>query len=42
MIGAFHQQQQCVFIDTASLETLPDCELASGGVGLIRYAAFFE
>ena len=46
MIGAFHQPQ-CVFIDTASLETLPDRELASGVAeiikyGLIRDAAFFE
>ena len=46
MIGAFHQPQ-CVFIDTASLETLPDRELASGVAeiikyGLIRDASFFE
>ena len=46
MIGAFHQPQ-CVFIDTATLETLPDRELASGVAeiikyGLIRDASFFE
>ena len=46
MIGAFHQPQ-CVFIDTATLETLPDRELCSGVAeiikyGLIRDAEFFE
>ena len=46
MIGAFHQPN-CVFIDTASLATLPDRELQSGvseiiKYGLIRDAAFFE
>jgi len=46
MIGAFHQPQ-CVFIDTASLDTLPDRELQSGiseviKYGLIRDAEFFE
>ena len=46
MIGSFHQPQ-CVFIDTATLDTLPDRELKSGvseviKYGLIRDAAFFE
>lgn len=46
MIGSFHQPQ-CVFIDTESLETLPDRELHSGiseiiKYGLIRDAEFFE
>ena len=46
MIGAFHQPQ-CVFIDTATLETLPDRELGSGVAeiikyGLIRDADFFQ
>lgn len=46
MIGAFHQPQ-CVFIDTAVLDTLPDRELKSGlsevvKYGLIRDAPFFE
>ena len=46
MIGAFHQPQ-CVFIDTGSLDTLPDRELQSGvseiiKYGLIRDAEFFE
>jgi 3-dehydroquinate synthase len=46
MIGSFHQPQ-CVFIDTESLETLPDRELQSGiseiiKYGLIRDAEFFE
>mmetsp|Transcript_17491 Transcript_17491/g.40655 ORF Transcript_17491/g.40655 Transcript_17491/m.40655 type:complete len:242 (-) Transcript_17491:28-753(-) len=46
MIGAFHQPQ-CVFIDTDSLQTLPDRELQSGiseiiKYGLIRDAEFFE
>lgn len=45
MIGSFHQPQ-CVFIDTASLNTLPDRELKSGiseviKYGLIRDARFF-
>jgi 3-dehydroquinate synthase len=46
MIGAFHQPQ-CVFIDTETLQTLPDRELQSGiseiiKYGLIRDADFFE
>lgn len=46
MIGAFYQPQ-CVLIDTDSLQTLPDRELASGiseivKYGLIRDAALFE
>lgn len=46
MIGAFHQPQ-CVFVDTNTLETLPDRELQSGvseivKYGLIRDADFFE
>jgi 3-dehydroquinate synthase len=46
MVGAFHQPQ-CVFIDTETLETLPDRELQSGiseiiKYGLIRDAEFFE
>ncbi|GMI12569.1 hypothetical protein TrRE_jg13072, partial [Triparma retinervis] len=46
MIGAFHQPQ-CVFIDTNTLDTLPDRELKSGvseiiKYGLIRDAPFFE
>lgn len=46
MIGAFYQPQ-CVLIDTDTLNTLPDRELASGvgeiiKYGLIRDAAFFE
>ncbi|GAX26353.1 3-dehydroquinate synthase [Fistulifera solaris] len=46
MIGAFHQPS-CVFVNTATLETLPDRELQSGiseiiKYGLIRDAALFE
>jgi 3-dehydroquinate synthase len=46
MIGAFYQPQ-CVLVDTDTLSTLPDRELASGiaevtKYGLIRDAAFFE
>lgn len=46
MIGSFYQPQ-CVLIDTDTLNTLPDRELASGvgeiiKYGLIRDAAFFE
>ncbi|CAH9080605.1 unnamed protein product [Cuscuta europaea] len=46
MIGAFYQPQ-CVLIDTDTLNTLPDRELASGlaeviKYGLIRDATFFE
>jgi len=46
MIGAFHQPQ-CVFVDTKTLDTLPDRELKSGiseiiKYGLIRDAPFFE
>ena len=46
MIGAFYQPR-CVLIDTASLDTLPDRELASGiseiiKYGLIRDAPLFE
>ncbi|PHU26928.1 3-dehydroquinate synthase, chloroplastic [Capsicum chinense] len=46
MIGAFYQPQ-CVLIDTDTLNTLPDRELASGlaeviKYGLIRDAEFFE
>lgn len=46
MIGAFHQPD-CVLIDIATLDSLPDRELASGiseiiKYGLIRDAAFFE
>ena len=46
MIGAFYQPR-CVLIDTASLDSLPDRELASGlseiiKYGLIRDAPLFE
>lgn len=46
MIGAFYQPQ-CVLIDTDTLNTLPDRELASGiseiiKYGLIRDAPLFE
>lgn len=46
LIGAFFQPQ-CVLIDTDTLNTLPDRELASGiaevvKYGLIRDANFFE
>ncbi|KAL2988267.1 hypothetical protein AAZX31_11G076700 [Glycine max] len=46
MIGTFYQPQ-CVLIDTDTLNTLPDRELASGlaeviKYGLIRDAEFFE
>jgi len=46
MIGAFHQPQ-CVFVDTESLNTLPNRELQSGiseiiKYGLIRDPDFFE
>ncbi|XP_028762007.1 3-dehydroquinate synthase, chloroplastic-like [Neltuma alba] len=46
LIGAFYQPQ-CVLIDTDTLNTLPDRELASGFAevikyGLIRDAQFFE
>ncbi|OAY77708.1 3-dehydroquinate synthase, chloroplastic [Ananas comosus] len=46
LIGAFYQPQ-CVLVDTDTLNTLPDRELASGiaevvKYGLIRDAAFFE
>ncbi|KAL6528666.1 hypothetical protein OROMI_029311 [Orobanche minor] len=46
LIGAFYQPQ-CVLIDTDTLNTLPDRELASGlaeviKYGLVRDAAFFE
>ncbi|KAK4269821.1 hypothetical protein QN277_022930 [Acacia crassicarpa] len=46
LIGAFYQPQ-CVLIDTDTLNTLPDRELASGfseviKYGLIRDAQFFE
>mmetsp|Transcript_19141 Transcript_19141/g.29011 ORF Transcript_19141/g.29011 Transcript_19141/m.29011 type:complete len:427 (-) Transcript_19141:170-1450(-) len=46
MVGSFHQPQ-CVFIDTTTLDTLPDRELKSGisevvKYGLIRDAPFFE
>jgi 3-dehydroquinate synthase len=46
MIGAFHQPD-CVLIDIATLDSLPDRELASGiseiiKYGLIRDASFFE
>jgi len=36
MVGAFHQPQ-CVFIDTNSLNTLPDRELQSGIAEIIKY-----
>ena len=46
MIGAFYQPQ-CVLIDTETLNTLPDRELASGiseiiKYGLIRDAPLFQ
>lgn len=46
MIGAFYQPR-CVLIDTATLNTLPPRELASGvseivKYGLIRDSEFFE
>lgn len=46
MIGAFYQPQ-CVLVDTDTLNTLRERELASGiaevvKYGLIRDAAFFE
>lgn len=45
MVGSFHQPQ-CVFIDTDTLQSLPDRELCSGiseiiKYGLIRDAEFF-
>ncbi len=36
MIGAFHQPR-CVLIDTATLDTLPDCELSAGLAEVIKY-----
>ncbi|MCG6965877.1 MAG: 3-dehydroquinate synthase [Chromatiaceae bacterium] len=36
MIGAFHQPQ-CVIIDTATLDTLPDRELSAGLAEVIKY-----
>jgi 3-dehydroquinate synthase len=36
MIGAFHQPQ-CVLIDTATLNTLPDRELSAGLAEVIKY-----
>lgn len=36
MIGAFHQPQ-CVLIDTATLDTLPDRELSAGLAEVIKY-----
>jgi len=36
MIGAFHQPQ-CVVIDTATLDTLPDRELSAGLAEVIKY-----
>ena len=36
MVGAFHQPQ-CVFIDTDSLNTLPDRELQSGIAEIVKY-----
>lgn len=36
MIGAFHQPQ-CVFIDTTTLDTLPDRELKSGLSEVVKY-----
>lgn len=46
LIGAFYQPQ-CVVVDTDTLNSLPDRELASGFAevikyGLIRDAEFFE
>jgi 3-dehydroquinate synthase len=46
MVGAFHQPQ-CVFVDTNTLESLPNRELQSGiseiiKYGLIRDKDFFE
>lgn len=46
LIGAFHQPE-CVLVDTHTLNTLPDRELASGVAevikyGLIRDAPFFD
>ena len=46
MVGSFHQPQ-CVFVDTKTLDTLPDRELASGiseimKYGLVRDAPFFD
>lgn len=46
LIGAFYQPQ-CVLVDTDTLNTLPDREMASGlaeviKYGLIRDAEFFE
>jgi len=36
MIGAFHQPQ-CVVVDTATLDTLPDRELSAGLAEVIKY-----
>jgi 3-dehydroquinate synthase len=46
MIGAFHQPQ-CVIVDTATLNTLPDRELSAGLAEVIKYgliddAVFFD
>lgn len=46
MIGAFHQPQ-CVIVDTATLDTLPDRELSAGLAEVIKYgliddADFFD
>jgi len=41
MIGAF-MQPQCVLIDTQSLASLPDRELASGIAEIIKYGLIFD
>ncbi len=41
LIGAFHQPQ-CVLIDTDTLETLPDRELAAGLAEVIKYGAIVD
>ncbi len=41
MIGAFHQPQ-CVVIDTDTLNTLPDTELAAGLAEVIKYGLILD
>ncbi|MGV6816395.1 MAG: 3-dehydroquinate synthase [Thiotrichales bacterium] len=41
MIGAFHQPQ-CVIIDTKTLNTLPDSELAAGIAEIIKYGIIID
>ena len=41
MIGAFYQPQ-CVLVDTATLHTLPDRELASGLSEIVKYGLIYD